>query len=1036
MTWLNVGLAVLISSLGVVDNQPGTEAEADREAKKQVYQLTERLLEGKPLIVRVYADPVNHPEAFRQVTVPIRMCRVSPDAIRSAFGLIPDKAPLVALGRDQSHEAVAAVLGDYVFARAYRPQGESLYLYPPFFDDPGHEWWVFLDALGQPVREASVEIGLYEATSDVRVILDKGRLDAQGRLKRIREGYLYGKLIFTVSHPNYGTATTEYTSLPAIKDAPETYVVPLVPLDSPAAAGACRGTVTDSQGKPVASVTISCEGLTSPPGERLNVFGGRFMGTAITNEQGRFAGYWPIFKEGAPSDDLVPAGSLYMVRIEPNKSLNLRQYEGSLVAGADATIALSAMQADEFLHTFTFEGQAGPITDPEELKRVILTLYRDQRPWRELTYDQWKNGCSLPAGTLRATTRREGYSFTFEPVTLSADSRQEIVIKESNAITYRGQVVDDATGEPMPNVLVGVGSLYARWDPCSFTPRQWQDMRNQAAEQASAGFPSRIYYQSEYRLTVTDANGEYEVVFLPGSSRSLSAFVAMQPGYALSSTSIPNYINPDEDGIIQVPTLRLSPPATAAPSYFPTFVFEDENGPVTDPNKLKSVRLEINHVGGRWQLSPLDYIQERRTFTAGTYRATATWQGKYYVFESVDLSEDRPETVVFKPREILTADITYQGQVVHGITGRPISQALVMNREDGMGFDASGLTAEQWKAIKAMGPDLDPANPVLAPLMQAIADSHGMPAPRCALTDAQGRFRIAVNREHTNFGRLAILDKDFLCTEQQLVKRMRPTGDPEQPTAPAMLGAEVNGRVTLPPIKLFPAGTVLLEPVPPENAYSDFQKPRLTLFVVTAKDDPTPWRSDLWASPVDNAGASVSRRKDLRPNVPQSLYVPANVSMALLLYDPTASRYAPLVIPDVAVKQGQVLDLGLTATIKVVDSAGNPVEALRLYCMDDRYGHCGVTAPTNRYGTAEARVVLSTKGKFVAYCFGRSTQDRLEASVAYEIAGLEDNGREFVLQLPEAFVERLREASHKRQMEAMPIQPPPAARYPGGSRRR
>jgi hypothetical protein len=257
-----------------------------------------------------------------------------------------------------------------------------------------------------------------------------------------------------------------------------------------------------------------------------------------------------------------------------------------------------------------------------------------------------------------------------------------------------------------------------------------------------------------------------------------------------------------------------------------------------------------------------------------------------------------------------------------------------------------------------------------------------------------------------------------------------------------MFGPEVNGQMTLAPIKLVPAGTALFEPILPVDAYSDIQKPRLKLYIVTDKDDPTPWLKGLWASSVDNAGAFVQRRKDLRPNMRQSLHVPADVRMSLLLYGPHESHHAPLIVTDVMVKQGQTLDLGrlefgpgVTVTVKVVDSAGNPVKAMRLHCMDAHCGDCGLTAPTSRDGTTQVHVAPSTQGRFVAYCFGRSSQDRMEASVAYEIAGPEDNGREFVLQLPDAFIERLREADRERQQEAMPIQPLPASRYPAGSRR-
>ncbi len=1036
MKRLGLGLIFVAVVTSVVRWCDAGGTDAEREARKQVYQLAEEMLAGRSLLVRIYKDPAAHPDAFQRVIVPLKGSTLSLDAIKSVSGPIPEKAIIVVLGSDQTDRQVIAVLAGFVFVREYRPRAEPLYLQPRFFDDPGHEWWTFLDAMGQPIPEASVEIGVYTAMREARVIVDKGTLDAQGRLKRIK-----GNFAFTISHPSYGIATVECNGQPEAKDLPETYIVPLVPLDGPAAARALRGTVTDTQGRPVAGTIVSCNGLTSPAGEHFNVFGGRFMGTGITDRQGRFAVYWPIFKDGALVDSLVPAGSMYRVTIDPSKALNLRLYEGSIVAGANPTITLSAMQADEFFHTFTFEGQAGPITDPEQLKRITLTLYRDDRQWRELTYDQWKVGCSLPTGTLMAATYRWDYPFRFKPVDLQTDSPQELIIKEQEPITYRGKVTDGATGAPVPNVLIFIGYPHAGLDPCSMTPQQWQELRTRAAEQALAHFPDKTFYQYENRLTTTDANGEYEVIFVPGSNSGLSAFVAMQPGYAFSSTAMPTYVRPDSDGIVRIPTLRLVPPTGSAASYFPTFLVQDEKGPVTDPNKLKSVRLEISQDSRQWRSSPLDYFLQRKEFTPGTYRATASWEGKYYVFEPVDLTQSRPETVVFKPREILADAIVCQGSVVHGITGRPIPQALVMDHRFGSVPDVSELTAEQWRAIKAMGSDVDPANPALAPLMAALAVGIARPMPRIAMTDAQGRFRIVLERAGMDRCRLAVLNESFLCTEQRLVRRR--SGDWTQPASFEFYGPATNGQVTIPSIKLFPAGTVVFESVLPEGAYSRGRGPRLTLSIVTDKADPTPWLKDLFASLADNSGASVSRSTDVRPNARQSLYVPAGATVTLLFCDNMESPIAPLVFPDVLVAQGRTLDLGrlefgpgITVSVKVIDPAGTPVREARVYCVDNRYGHYGVTAPTNGSGIATVHVAPSTKGKFALYRRATPREDPLEASVAYEVGGLEDNGREFILQPSEEFLQQFRETRQERPQEAMPIQPlQTPARYAPGQRR-
>lgn len=789
----------------------------------------------------------------------------------------------------------------------------------------------------------------------------------------------------------------------------------------------------------MAGADISCMQLVAPGGERLNIHDG-FLRKAITNEQGQFAMYGPVVRDGVPSADLIPAGSVYDIVIEPDKSLNLRRHEGGIIAGANPTIVLAAMQADEFFHRFTFEGHAGPITDPQELKGTVLTLHRDDRQWAELKYDQWKDGCSLPLGTLGAQTGRWGYSFMFKPIDLQADSPEEIVIKEYDPVVYRGKVIDGATGEPVPNVIVFAGPLYATYDPCSMPPQQWQELRSRAAEQASARFPARVFYENDRRVTVTDPNGEYEMVLVPGANHSFYAFTALQPGYPPVSANW-TYERPDPDGIVQVAPLRLSPPAPPEVPYFPTLTFEDETGPVTDPNKLKVIQLRIDQKTSRFTTS-LENFPKMRRFQPGIYSATGAWDGKYYVFAPVDLTESRPETVVFKPRKVLKNDIVFQGVVVNGVAGRVIPGAVVVDRPPaGQWLDASRLTAEQWQAVKSLGPDANPADPAMAPLMQILTERPGRSLPQIAMADSQGRFRITLSRKEMNLASsLIVVEKDFLTTEQRLMTAAAPG---ENPSA-SLVAPDRAGTVTLPPIKLFPAGAVVLEPVVPGEPASGDRRVRLSLRMVTAEDDPTPWLKDLWSAPKDNSGAFVSSTQDLRPNARQSVSVPAGVRMTLFVYDTIESPWAPLAVPSIQVQQGETVDVGrlelgpgVTIVVKVIDPAGNPFKGARLNCHDDRWGYWGVTAITNSAGITQAHVAPSSKGKFSMFCPDETMRGRLEAIVPYEVAGAEDDGREFVLQLPVAFAERLRELRQAQQEAAPPAppQPLPPSRYSGQKRR-
>lgn len=131
--------------------------------------------------------------------------------------------------------------------------------------------------------------------------------------------------------------------------------------------------------------------------------------------------------------------------------------------------------------------------------------------------------------------------------------------------------------------------------------------------------------------------------------------------------------------------------------YFHNFVFEDENGVVTDPKKLKRTHLEIYSPDKR----RLDYnygdFNDGGYFPLGTYRVQTNYGAKY---EPLEVTEESPEELVFRvPRGII-----YRGRVVHGITGEPMKGAFVIGVDSrGAGSNFSYLTREHWERLKELG---------------------------------------------------------------------------------------------------------------------------------------------------------------------------------------------------------------------------------------------------------------------------------------------------------------------------------------------
>jgi len=55
----------------------------ERKARLQIYQVAAKVLDGKPVRVRIYTNPVERPEAFQMVTIPLKGLTLTSDAIRS-----------------------------------------------------------------------------------------------------------------------------------------------------------------------------------------------------------------------------------------------------------------------------------------------------------------------------------------------------------------------------------------------------------------------------------------------------------------------------------------------------------------------------------------------------------------------------------------------------------------------------------------------------------------------------------------------------------------------------------------------------------------------------------------------------------------------------------------------------------------------------------------------------------------------------------------------------------------------------------------
>jgi hypothetical protein len=406
---------------------------------------------GRELVARIYRDWKQRPEEYQKATTVILGKTVT-----LTLDDVNEPAVAAIFGEDQQDELVKKRMGYRVYGWAYKP-GLRFSLPDEVSPDPNDFYWIFVDALGNPLQSATIELYLHHP--NWRVLVDKGVVDDTGQWKtrfqvRASNIGLDGSRchLFVVSHPDYGAAEVKIYQTQFRE---HIIILPFVPADSEAYQRSAWGVVVDPNNNPVCGAMVEATSL--------RVRGGDWIEGALaicycvrTDKQGKFRVYMPVNPKNEAIGPLIPPKAEYQMRVEPPQKLGMAEYQGSIPTGQASVITLARRSG--YFHTFAFGNQNDVVINRKLFQWTRIRVRRQNARDTYIEYEEWKDGGFFPLGTYEVDMPlgRDGREHAFEPVEVTADSPERIFFKPIVLApkVYYGRVVHGVTGEPMAGVSV------------------------------------------------------------------------------------------------------------------------------------------------------------------------------------------------------------------------------------------------------------------------------------------------------------------------------------------------------------------------------------------------------------------------------------------------------------------------------------------------------------------------------------------------------------------------------------------------------
>jgi len=525
------------------------------------------ILNGREVVVRVYGNwdlinqryrnwlmPCRWPKPFETVTLRLKGGMLVFDLPQELLDA-PEKTLVAVVGADQTDNAVRALLADAVYARPYKPALRfDLSSSEDLFDGSRI---AFIDALGNPMAGAAVEIYISDYRNPTSILVKQTVLNNKARLKLPRATTIPpAEFTLILSHSDYGRAIIHHIAAGCERQV----IVPLVKVGSDDSTRSIWGRVVDANGNPVAGATL-CSTFAVTAGRGRLDSSADLDTSILTDEQGRFRMNLPL---DLSRTDLVelPASCRYNVTVRPSPESDFLPYSGTVPAGRETTVVLDRIDAP--YRTFAFEDAHGPITDANVLEQICICIERNERLTYHALYHDIKDGRKLPLGKYKV----DPYGVDipeFEPIEVTADTPQHLVFrtKSIKEALYTGRVVDGTTGRPIAGAFVAIGER-PKQDFSLLSARQWQQLQRlaPASDCNAPGAASLKNIINFRRLLRTDSLGLFQFpLFL--RENQYTNLVAFARGFTAMEYDLSgNDWNKNRNNHMDLPDAPLYPAAT------------------------------------------------------------------------------------------------------------------------------------------------------------------------------------------------------------------------------------------------------------------------------------------------------------------------------------------------------------------------------------------------------------------------------------------------------------------------------------------